>query len=53
VFRPSSGIFFLRNTVSSGFADYVLTFGVPSDKPVAGHWNKSGTPFVSQPGSST
>jgi hypothetical protein len=39
VFRPSNGALFLKSQNTAGFADRLLTFGLPGDKPVAGDWN--------------
>jgi Cadherin-like len=38
VFRPSTGQFLLRNTLSAGSPDYTFNFGANGDKPIAGHW---------------
>ncbi|HYP27184.1 MAG TPA: NBR1-Ig-like domain-containing protein [Blastocatellia bacterium] len=42
VFRPSNGSLFLKNSNSTGFADLLLTYGVPGDIAVAGDWNGDG-----------
>jgi hypothetical protein len=42
VFRPSNGGLFLKSHNTAGFADRLLTFGLPGDKPVAGDWNGDG-----------
>jgi hypothetical protein len=42
VFRPANGAIFLKNSNSTGFADIVITFGLPGDLPVAGDWNADG-----------
>ena len=42
IFRPSNGALFLKNTNSTGFADLVLTYGLPGDFPVCGDWNGDG-----------
>ncbi|MEP7287918.1 MAG: RHS repeat-associated core domain-containing protein [Chloroflexota bacterium] len=54
VYRPSNGTFYLRNTLSSGFADYTITFGNPSDLPIAGDWDHDGkdSPGVFRPSTS-
>ncbi|MEP7286235.1 MAG: putative Ig domain-containing protein [Chloroflexota bacterium] len=38
VFRPSNGLIYLKNVPTTGFADISIVFGIPNDKPVAGHW---------------
>ncbi|MEP7286189.1 MAG: SBBP repeat-containing protein [Chloroflexota bacterium] len=38
VFRPSNGLIYLKNTPTTGYADIQIVFGIPNDKPVAGHW---------------
>jgi hypothetical protein len=42
VFRPSNGAIFLKNTNATGFADILLTYGIPADKPIAGDWDGDG-----------
>ena len=42
VFRPSTGGLFLKSQNTEGFADRMLTFGLPGDKPVTGDWNGDG-----------
>jgi hypothetical protein len=42
VFRPSNGALFLKSQNTAGFADRLLTFGLPGDKPVAGDWDGDG-----------
>jgi hypothetical protein len=42
VFRPSNGGLFLKSLNTAGFANRLLTFGLPGDKPVAGDWNGDG-----------
>jgi hypothetical protein len=34
-----NGVFFLRNSNTSGFADLVFAFGIPGDQPIAGDWD--------------
>jgi hypothetical protein len=36
IYRPSSGVFYLRNTLTSGIADAILNFGVSGGLPVVG-----------------
>lgn len=42
VFRPSEGVFFLRKSNSSGYADAMIAFGIPGDIPLAGDWDGGG-----------
>ncbi|MEP7289996.1 MAG: hypothetical protein ABI947_29975 [Chloroflexota bacterium] len=42
VFRPSATTFYLRNSLSSGFADITTPFGVATDLPIAGDWDGDG-----------
>ena len=42
VFRPTNGVFYLRNTNSQGNADITATFGTNGDIPIAGDWNNDG-----------
>ncbi|HKG22770.1 MAG TPA: PQQ-dependent sugar dehydrogenase, partial [Blastocatellia bacterium] len=42
VFRPTNGAVFLKNQNTSGFADVVITYGVPQDIPIAGDWDGDG-----------
>ncbi|HKG22345.1 MAG TPA: BACON domain-containing carbohydrate-binding protein, partial [Blastocatellia bacterium] len=46
VFRPSNGALFLKNSNSTGFADVVLTYGIPGDIPISGDWNGDGIDSV-------
>ena len=38
LYRPADGYFYLRNTLTSGFADTAFYYGLPADMPVSGHW---------------
>lgn len=38
VFRPSNGTTLLRNSLSTGFADYSLIYGIANDRPIGGYW---------------
>ncbi|HKV08489.1 MAG TPA: trypsin-like serine protease [Thermoanaerobaculia bacterium] len=46
VFRPSNGALYLKNQNTSGFADVLLTYGLPGDYPVAGDWNGDGVDTI-------
>jgi hypothetical protein len=39
VYRPSTSVFYLRNTNNSGGADLSLVFGNSGDTPITGDWN--------------
>ena len=41
VFRPTNGLLYLKNDLSTGFADVNIVYGIPNDFPVAGHWGIS------------
>ncbi|MEP7284550.1 MAG: right-handed parallel beta-helix repeat-containing protein [Chloroflexota bacterium] len=41
VFRPTNGLIYLKNSPVTGYADISMVYGVPNDKPVAGHWVSS------------
>ncbi|MEP7289082.1 MAG: hypothetical protein ABI947_25285 [Chloroflexota bacterium] len=55
VFRPSNGLIYLKNNLTTGFADFQMVLGVPGDAPVAGDWNSDGfdSPGVYRPSSAT
>ncbi len=42
IFRPSDTTFYLRNSNTTGPADFSILFGDSSDLPVAGDWNGDG-----------
>ncbi|MDL1921870.1 hypothetical protein FBQ95_04595 [Chloroflexi bacterium CFX3] len=42
IFRPSDSTFYLRNSNTTGPADFSILFGDSSDLPVAGDWNGDG-----------
>jgi hypothetical protein len=48
IYNPSNGKFFLRNSMSAGFANYEFTVGTsPANKfPIAGDWDGNGTASV-------
>ena len=51
VFRPSNGLIYLRNSLTSGFADFTMVLGSPGDVGIAGDWNGDGkdSPGVYRP----
>jgi hypothetical protein len=51
VFRPSNRLIYLKNALTTGFADYTMVLGVPGDVGVAGDWNGDGidSPGVYRP----
>jgi len=38
VFRPSNGLIYLKNELTTGFAETTIVFGVANDIPVVGRW---------------
>ncbi len=42
VFRPSNGLIYLKNNLTTGFADYTMVLGIPGDVGLAGDWNGDG-----------
>ncbi len=38
VFRPTNGITYFKNALSTGFADISMVYGIAGDRPVAGVW---------------
>ena len=46
LFRPTSNLFFLRNTNTPGFPDLSVPFGAPGDLPIVGDWNGDGTTTI-------
>ena len=51
VFRPSNGLIYLKNNLTTGFADYTMVLGVPGDVGLAGDWTGKGfdSPGVYRP----
>jgi subtilisin len=51
VFRPSNGLIYLKNVLTTGFADYTMVLGIPGDIGLAGDWNGDGkdSPGVFRP----
>ena len=46
VFRPSDGMLFMKNSLTGGFADIAVNYGIPGDKPVVGDWNNDGVDTI-------
>lgn len=46
LFRRSDGFFYLRNSLTSGFADLAFFFGQGQDIPLSGDWDGDGTTTV-------
>jgi len=46
VFRPSNGLIYLKNDLTTGYADYTIVLGVPGDVGLAGDWNGDGIDSV-------
>ncbi|MHB8627923.1 MAG: SBBP repeat-containing protein, partial [Aggregatilineales bacterium] len=42
VFRPSNGLIYLKNGLTTGFADFTMVLGIPGDVGLAGDWNGKG-----------
>jgi hypothetical protein len=38
LFRQSNGFTYLRNELTTGYADIIFVYGIAGDIPVAGHW---------------
>ncbi len=56
LYRPGSGFFYWRLTLSTGIADGRMFFGDPQDRPVAGDWgflDELDTPAVFRPSDTT
>lgn len=53
IFRPSNGLIYLKNNLTTGFADYTMILGIPGDIGLAGDWNGDGLdgPGVYRPSS--
>ncbi|MEP7288884.1 MAG: choice-of-anchor Q domain-containing protein [Chloroflexota bacterium] len=51
VFRPSNGLIYLKNNLTTGYADFQMVLGIPGDVPIAGDWNGDGidSPGVFRP----
>ncbi len=51
IFRPTNGLLLLKNTLATGFADYVMVLGIPGDVGLAHDWNGDGidSPGVYRP----
>ena len=55
VYRPSNGILYMKNALSTGFADFSDVLGIAGDDGVAGDWTGQGfdSPGVYRTGNST
>ena len=42
IYRPTNGILYLKNVLTSGFADNAEVLGVPGDQGIAGDWTGKG-----------
>ena len=42
VYRPSNGILYVKNNLTTGFADHAMVLGVPGDQGIAGDWTGKG-----------
>jgi hypothetical protein len=53
VFRPSNGLIYLKDQLSTGIADHTMVLGIPGDDGLAGDWNGKGfdSPGVYRPSS--
>ncbi len=51
VFRPSNGLIYLKNNLTTGYADDTMVLGIPGDVGLAGDWNGDGldSPGVYRP----
>ena len=38
LFRQTNGYTYLKNALTTGFADITFVYGIAGDVPVAGHW---------------
>ncbi len=46
LFRQRNGYTYLRNSLSTGYADTAFTYGIAGDVPVAGHWQLTYPPVA-------
>ncbi|MHB8626165.1 MAG: SBBP repeat-containing protein [Aggregatilineales bacterium] len=55
IFRPSNGLIYLKNNLTTGFADYTMVLGIPGDVGLAGDWDGDGldSPGVYRPSATT
>ena len=54
VFRPTNGITYFKNALTTGFADISMVYGIAGDRPIAGVWTTDpllipGKPTITQP----
>jgi len=52
VYRPGNGVLYLKNALTTGFADYAMVMGIVGDSGVAGDWTDRGndSPGIVRPG---
>ena len=55
VYRPTNGLLYMRNTLTTGYADNAEVLGIPGDFGIAGNWahDGQGTPGVYRASSAT
>jgi len=55
VYRPSNGLLYMRNTLTTGYSDFAEVLGNPGDIGIAGGWSRNGqdSPGVYRPSIST
>lgn len=46
VFRPSTGLIYLKKANSTGWADKELVYGLPGDFPIVGDWDGDGVDTI-------
>ena len=46
MFRPSNGYVYLKNALTTGFANTSFFYGQAGDAPVAGHWQANYPPVA-------
>ncbi|MHB8629161.1 MAG: beta strand repeat-containing protein [Aggregatilineales bacterium] len=55
VFRPSNGLLYLKDQLTTGYADHTMVLGIPGDQGIAGDWDGNGfdSPGVYRPANNT